>query len=203
MANQQRPLSAPRKVNRRRSPVRFRVLLRRIQYVGGVRVIVVRPIGHGPQRRARREHIRLCEHRHQRDEAAIAAAVHADPSSGRRRAAPPSTCRVHFVVQILAAHVLVDRRAPVPPISRRSRGNRRRSPGPALHQQVVKHVLAGIVVHHVHILQIPRAMHEDHRRPALLEFRRLVQPRPQHRPITRLVRDNEQAWYSDRKAIQV
>ncbi len=140
----------------------------------GVAVIVVRPIGHRPQRRAGREHVGLGEHRHQSNEPAVAAAIKADLLRVHALRRHQVSRRIHDVVQVLAAHVLVDRGAPVAPISGRAAVIHVDHGEAALHQQVMEHVLAVVIrPPAVDVLQIARAVHEDHARTAAAEIRGL------------------------------
>ncbi len=85
----------------------------------------------------------------------------------------------------------VDRGAPIAAIARRSAIIHICDQIAALHQELMEHVFARVVgPHAIHVLQIARAVHEQHRRPALAIIRRLVNVRPQHRAIARSKRDD-------------
>ena len=107
------PFSPLGEVDRRALAICLGILLRQVEDVRGVAVVVVRPVCHGAQRRAGREHVRRREHRHQRDEAAVASAVDADPPRVDLLLARKVFRAVDDVLEILAAHVAVDGGPPV------------------------------------------------------------------------------------------
>ena len=87
--------------------------LRRVQDVRGVAVVVSGPIGDGAEGGSGGEDVGLGEHRHQGDEAAVAAAVEADLLGVGAMLRDGVFGGVHDIVEIFAAHVLVDGGAPV------------------------------------------------------------------------------------------
>src|SRR3954468_764676 len=162
MADEQRPLQPAGKVDGRALAVRLGVLLRHVEDARRVSVVVVGPVGHRAKRRTRSEHVRSREHRHQRDEPAVAPAVDANAPRVDLLLRDDELRAVDDVLEILAAHVAVDRGAPVAPV-----------PGAGAvidveyhvaprGEQVVEHVLAEVarpVL--VRVLRVTGAMHED------------------------------------------
>src|SRR4051812_48728443 len=120
VADEQRALQALGEVYGRAEAVCLRVVLRLVEYVRGVGMIVVRPVGDGTERRARREDVGRGEHRHQGYEAAVRAAVDTDAVRVNSVLVDEVADGIHVVVQILAAHVSINPRAPVAAIARAS-----------------------------------------------------------------------------------
>src|SRR5262245_2062932 len=112
-ADQQRAFQPLREIDRRALLVGFGVVLRDVKNIRRVAVIVMRPIGDGPQGGSGGEDVRLGEHRHQRDEAAIAAAVKAHVFGVDAVLRHQIFHGVNMIAQILAAHVPIDSRTPV------------------------------------------------------------------------------------------
>ena len=128
-------------------------------------MIVVGPVGDGPQRRPGREHPRLSEQRHEGDEPTVAAAV--DPEARRvHRHLPDEPARgVHLIVQVAAPHVTVDRRAPRAPVPRTAAVVQVEDRVAARGEQLVEHVFAVVARPPlVDVLEIARAVDENHRR---------------------------------------
>src|SRR5207245_2666681 len=117
VADEEPALQPFREIDGRRLLVRDAVRLRLVEDARGVGMVVVGPIGHGAKRRAGGKAAGPREHRHQRDESAVAAAV--DPDARRIDPHLPRepASAVHLVVEVRAAHVSVDRRAPGAPVS--------------------------------------------------------------------------------------
>ena len=149
-------------VDRRALAVGLGILLRHVEDVRRVAVVVVRPVGHRPQRRAGGEDVRRREHRHQRDEPAVAAAVDADALRIDLLRGAQVLRAVDDVLEILAAHVTVDRRAPVAAVAGARAVVDVEHDVAARREQVVEHVLAEVdrpVL--VRVLQVAGAVHED------------------------------------------
>src|SRR5205814_9496741 len=91
----------------------------RIQYLRRVLMVVVRPVGHAAQPRARAEPLWFGEQRHQRHEPAVAAAVDPDALGGNSELLLQIPSAVDFVLKIATAHVSIDRGSPVASIPRR------------------------------------------------------------------------------------
>jgi hypothetical protein len=165
MQDQQRPLQAFGEINRRALAVGLRIVLRFVQDVRGVVVVVMRPVGHRPQRRTGRECVGRREHRHQRDEATIAAAVDTDALRVDLLNVGQIFRAVHDIIQIFAAHVTVNRGSPIAAIARAGTVVGIEHDIPVGRQQVVEHVfteVAGPVL--VRVLGVTRAVDEHHRR---------------------------------------
>ena len=131
VADQQRALQPVGEVDRRAAPVGGRIRLRLVEDVRRVLVVVVRPVGHRPQRGAGGEHVRRREHRHQRDEAAVAAAIDAEPPRRRPSRRHQPVRAVDDVVEIGCRPCGDRSRCASRGRSRRCRGSRdraRRSP---------------------------------------------------------------------------
>ena len=139
----------------------------------------MRPVGHGPQCRARREYIGLGKHRHQRDESAIAAAVKADPLRDRRHVATPA----------ISPHP-PDRRDPCRPCDDRSGAPVAAIAGRAaiidvnhnktvLHQEVMEHVFASSSWTTTYARSAGNPRHARRSPPgrSALEVRRLIEAR--------------------------
>ena len=195
VADQQRAFQPLGKVDRRALAIGLSILLRNVEDVRRVAVVVVRPVGYRPQRRAGREDVRRREHRHQRDEAAIAPAVDANAPRIHLLLRRQVLRAVDDVLEILAAHVPVDRRPPVAPVAGARPVVDVEHDIAAGCQQVVEHVLAeirGPVA--VGVLQIPGAVDEDDARPRRIAPRadhlRREQPRMHVDAVTRLERDD-------------
>ena len=128
-------------------------------------MVVVRPVGHRPQRRAGAKSVGRREERHQRNEAAVAAAIDAD-APGIHLLRLDQICRtIDDVVEIVSAHPAIDRRAPVASVARTGAIVRIENDVTPRRQQVMEHVLAVVGrPEPVRVLQVAGAVHEDHRR---------------------------------------
>ena len=95
--------------------------------------------------------------------------------------------RIHLVRQIRSAHVAIDRRPPVAPIALGRPIIHFDHQIPVFHQKVMKQILVKITGRPPFrdVLQIARAMHEHHRRAALLIARRFIQMSGKLRAIPR------------------
>lgn len=96
------------------------------------------PIGHRPQRRAGRKVVAGGEQSHQGDEPAVGAAVQADALRVDAVLVHQVLGTVDLVLQILPAHVLVNRGAPVTTVAGRAPVIDIEHRGAALHQQMVE-----------------------------------------------------------------
>ncbi len=165
MADEQAPPQSLRPVDGRRAPVGRGIALGVVENRRCVVVVVVRPVGDRPQRRASREHTGLGEHGHQGHEPAVAPAVQADAGGVHPHLAhePPGT--IHVVAQVLAAHMPEDGGPPVTPVARAAAVVHVEDGVAPRREHVVEHVLAVVARPPVvHVLGVARAVHEDHRR---------------------------------------
>ena len=162
-----------------RAPVSFRVALWQVQDFGSVAVVVERPIGNRPQGRAGGEGVALGEHGHQGEKAAVTATPKADFRRVGAVAGHQVMGGVGEIVEVLAAHMPVDRGSPVAPIAGRAAVIDIDDDEAALHQQVIEQVLAVIVgaPPAVHVLQVPGAVDKHHAGSALAKVGGLEQAR--------------------------
>src|SRR5262249_37241918 len=144
----------------------------------------------GAQRGPGGEHVGFGEHGHQRDESAVAAAIYAHALRVNAVLGHQIFHGVYVIAQILAAHVPVDRRAPIAPVARRGPVIDVHYDEAAFHQQVVEHVFAVITAPPLmDVLQITRAMNEERGGAALLPFRGLVETSWDLHAVARFERD--------------
>src|SRR5690242_10906847 len=126
-------------------------------------MVVIRPIGNGAQRGARCENIGLREHRHQSDETAVTPAIKADlPRINAVGRTQVFGC-IHDVVEVLAAHVLINGDSPVAAVTRRTAVVHVDYYVAVLYQEVMEQVF--VIVRGplpVYVLQVPRAVHENY-----------------------------------------
>src|SRR5687768_5691491 len=118
--DEERILEPLGEVDRRRPSVRDAVVLRLIQNARGISVVVVRPVGDASQSRTGSEVLWFVEQRHERDEAAIAAAVDTNALGVDPELLLEIIRSVHVVLQVAPAHPPVDRRTPVAAVPRRA-----------------------------------------------------------------------------------
>ena len=165
VADQQVAAQVFRVFDRRAALVGLRVQLRRVEDVGRVLVVVAGPVGHRAQRGAGLEHVGFAEQRHERHEAAVAAAVDTHVFGVALVLGDHVLHAVHVVLQLGVAHAAVDRRAPVAAVTFRSAVVHVQHDETVLHQQLVEHLLAEIRrPARVHVLQVAGAVHEHHHR---------------------------------------
>ena len=113
MADEERAFQAFGEEDGAAAAVGFGIGLRGVQDVRRVAVIVSGPVGHGAKRGAGGEDIGLGKHRHQGEETAVAAAVDSDLFGVGTVLRDGVSGGIDEVVEVLAAHVLVDGGAPV------------------------------------------------------------------------------------------
>ena len=143
-----------------------RIVLRKIENLSSVAVIVVRPIRHGAERGTRTEVLGLSEERHQRHEAAVTAAVHANALRVHAVVRREILRAIHFILQIATTHEPVDRRAPVAAIARAPAVVHVQHGVPLRREVVIKHVLTriGALPVVMNVVHIAGPVHKNHRR---------------------------------------
>src|SRR3546814_3095631 len=117
------------------------------------------------QRGAGLELARLAEQRHERHEAAVAAAVDADVVAVALLVGDDPVQAVEVVLQLRVAHLPVDRGAPVAAVALAGAVVEVEHEVAVLHQKVVEHLLAAVVgVARADVLQVAGAVDEPHHR---------------------------------------
>ncbi len=125
----------------------------------------MRPVGNGTECRARAEPFGLGKEGHKRDEAAIAPAVDPDPLGIYSELGLQVARSVDVILQVAAAHVAVDRRTPVAPVTGRATVVDVQNDVALARQQVVEHVLPRIARPPLmDVMQVAGAMNENHSR---------------------------------------
>src|SRR5690606_1240142 len=125
-----------------------------IEDVGGITLVVVRPVRNGAQGGAGFKSTGRGEQGHQGDEAAGGAAVDADAPGVDAELSGQVAGAVNVVVQVFAAYMAVDGGAPVAAIAGAASVVDIEHGVAVVHQQVVEHILAVVAAPPlVHVLQ--------------------------------------------------
>ena len=76
-------------------------------------MVIMRPIGHGPERGAGRKDVRGCEHGHEGNKPAVRTAINSNAFGVDAMLLNHPRSAVYLVVDVLAAHEAVNIRAPI------------------------------------------------------------------------------------------